>query len=158
MVPTAPHPPLDERRRDDNRGLVALAGGAIVLIVLALVAIPLAGRRAAVLAPSTTPEGVVQRFFAATYGGDYTGAYAMLSDETRRDVSLAEFQERMRYERQSEMRVDGVVTHADSATVTITVTHYEPGGLFGGGEWSTQTDLLLARDGDTWRIVGEPFW
>jgi hypothetical protein len=100
----------------------------------------------------------VQRFFDATYRGDYVAAYAMLSDTTRRELSLADFQERVRYERESEMRVDTVAIHGATATVTVTVTHYSPGGLFGGGEWSTRYDILLERDGDTWRILGEPFW
>ena len=56
------------------------------------------------------------------------------------------------------MRIDDVVIHTDTATVTVTVTHVEGGGLFGGGEWSNRADLLLERDGDTWQIVGEPFW
>jgi len=38
------------------------------------------------------------------------------------------------------------------------VTRVDTGGLFGGSEWSSRADLLLERDGDTWQIVGEPFW
>jgi hypothetical protein len=146
------------RRAPGGWGLIAFAVGGLILVVIALIAIPLAGNRPAELAPASAPEGVVQRFFAATYRGDYTAAYAMLSAETQREVSLADFQARLRYERASEMRVDDVVIHDGTATVTVIVTHYSPGGLFGGSEWSSQTDLLLERDGDSWLIVGEPFW
>jgi hypothetical protein len=139
-------------------GLGALAIGALILIVIALISIPLAGQRTPEFAPTTAPEGVVQRYFDALYRGDYVAAYAMLSDEVRRERSLADFQERMRYERESEVRIDDVVIHDNTATVTVTMTHVEGGGLFGGSEWSNRADLLLERDGDTWQIVGEPFW
>lgn len=157
MQPITQSPQLETPRHRGDWGLAALAVGAVVLVVIALAAIPLAGRPPE-LAPASTPEGVVQRFFDATYRGDYVAAYAMLSDETRRELSLADFQARMRYERESELRVDDVALHGETATVTVTVTHYSPGGLFGGGEWSNQYDLLLEREGETWRILGEPFW
>lgn len=156
MVPITHDPQINVRRPRLAWGLAALIVGALALVVVALVAIPRGGRPPE-LAPASTPEGVVQRFFDATYRGDYVAAYAMLSDATRRELSLADFQARMRYERESELRVDDVALHGETATVTVTVTHYNPGGLFGGGEWSTQYDLLLERDGDTWRILGEPF-
>jgi hypothetical protein len=157
MLPITQNPQLETPRPHGGWGLPALAAGAVILVVIALVAIPMADRPVE-LAPASTPEGVVQRFFDATYRGDYVAAYAMLSDETRRELSLAEFQARMRYERESELRVDDVALHGETATVTVTVTHYSPGGLFGGDEWSTRYDLLLEQEGDTWRILGEPFW
>lgn len=157
MVETT-HGPQEDGPKAGGWGFAAFAAGGLALVIIALIAIPLAGGRRAELAPLTTPEGVAQHFFDATYRGDYTTAYGMLSEETRREVSLAEFQTRMRYERDSEMRVIGVVNHGETATVTVMITHYTPGGLFGGGEWSTRSDLLLGRDGDTWQIVGEPFW
>lgn len=157
MVPTTPEPQVHYRRPQVSWGLLSLTVGALVLIGAALLAISLAGQRPAEFAPISSPDGVVQRFFDATYRGDYASAYAMLSETTRRDRSLAEFQERLRYERESEMRVDAVAIHNGTATVTITVTHFDPGGIFGGSEWNSQYDILLERDGDTWRIVGEPY-
>lgn len=145
------------RRPGGGWGLLAIAAGSLTLVIAAVIAIALAGGRAPDMAPASTPEGVVQRFFAATYRGDYASAYALLSESTRRERTLAEFQERMSYQRDSEMRVDAVAIHEGTATVTVTVTHFSPGGLFGGGEWSTQYDMLLERDGASWRIVGEPF-
>lgn len=139
-------------------GLLALVGGALALVIIALIAIALGGRQQPELAPLSTPEGVVQHFFDATYRGDYATAYGMLSDTTRRERTLAEFQEQLRYQRDSELRVNAVAIHDQTATVTVTVTHFSPGGLFGGNEWSTQYDILLERDGETWRIIGWPFW
>ncbi len=138
-------------------GLWALVGGAALLVVIALLTIPLSARQQPVFAPLSTPEGVVQRFFDAVYRGDYAGAYGFLSAETQRTRSLAEFQNQIRYERNGEMRVDRVAVHDGTATVTVTITRFEPGGLFGSSQWSMQYDLLLERDGESWRIVGWPF-
>lgn len=157
MLPITQDSQIEARRPEFSWGLLALALGAFGLIAVALLTIALAGRPAE-LAPASTPEGVVQRFFDAAYRRDYVAAYAMLSEETRDDLSLADFQARLRYERQSELRVDEVALHGETATVTVTVTYYSPGGLFGGSEWSSQYDLMLEREGDTWRIIGQPFW
>lgn len=139
-------------------GLIALVAGALVLIVAALVTLAVGARREPTLAPASTPEGVVERFFAATYGGDYAAAYAMLSAKTRADTTLADFQARMQWLRETEMRVEAATVHGATATVTITITHFTPGGLFNSGAWSDRYDMLLERDGDAWLIVGEPFW
>jgi hypothetical protein len=157
MVPITHDPQIQTRRSRAGWGLPALAVGALVLVVIALVAIPFASRPPE-LAPASTPEGVLQRFFDAIYRGDYLAAYTMLSNDTQHDLSLADFQARMRYQRESELRVDAVAIHGEMAMVSVTVTRYNPGDLFGGGEWSTQYNLLLERGGDTWRILGEPFW
>lgn len=156
MTPSTHSPHIEQRR--GGWGLIALGLGALVLVVIALVTIPLAGREPPAMAPLSSPEGVVQRFFDAAQRGDYVAAYAMLSEPTRRDITLAEFQSRLRYERESELRIDAVAIHDTTATVSVSLTHYSPGGLFGGGEWTSQYDLLLERDGETWRIMGQPFW
>lgn len=158
MLQHTQQPPADTQRSPRQWGIAALATGALLLIVLSLATIPLLGRRPMEFAPITTPEGVVQRFFDATYRGDYAAAYAMLNDATQADLTLAEFQAQSRYRDDSEMRIDTVATYADTATVTVTLTYFSPGGLFGGGEWSTQYDVLLERADDSWRIVGTPFW
>lgn len=139
-------------------GLIALAVGALALIAAALVTLAVSERRQPALAPASTPEGVVERFFDATYRGDYAAAYAMLSARTRHRQTLADFQARVQSLRETEMRVDAVVVHGETATVTVTVTYFSPGGLFGSGSWTNRYDMLLERDGDTWKIVGEPFW
>lgn len=138
-------------------GLLALASITLTLFVVALLVIFESGREQPVLASTATPEGVVQRYYAAAYRGDYAAAYAMLSESARRERSLSEFQSIMRYQRASEMQIANVAIHGDTATVTVTLTYFSGDGLFGGSQWSNQTDLLLERDGETWRITGEPF-
>lgn len=137
-------------------GLLGLIAGAVVLIVIALLVIPTVSRRPQDLAPLSTPEGVVEHFYDAVYRGNYMAAYGLLSEQTRRDIPLEGFEGYVSYHRQSEMRVDAVVVHDSTATVTITVTQFDPGGIFGGNDWSFESKVLLAREGDSWRIIGLP--
>jgi hypothetical protein len=141
-----------------DRGLLMLVGGAIVLIVVGLISIPVAMNRTPTIAPAGTPEGVVQRFYQAAYGGDYQTAYTFLSADTQRAVSVVAFQQQMGWEVQnSQMRVTSSTTHDSSATVRVTVTHVEPSGIFGSGEWQNNVEVVLRREGDAWKIVSGPF-
>lgn len=137
-------------------GLLGLIAAAVALIGVALLMIPTVSRRPLELAPLSTPEGVVQHFYDAIYRGNYGTAYALLSDQTQRDMPLEGFQGYANFNRESEMRVDAVEVNDATATVTITVTHFEPGGIFGGNDWSYESKVLLEREGDSWRIIGLP--
>lgn len=150
--------PASERPARD-RGLLLLVGGAVVLIVLGLISIPLAARRTPTLAPATTPEGTVQRFYQAAYSGDYPAAYALLSPDTQRELSLIELQQQLSADLQnSQMRVRDTTTHDASATVHVQIVHVQPGSIFGSGEWQSEHDVLLQRAGDGWSIVSGPFY
>ncbi|NJN15266.1 MAG: hypothetical protein HC822_02670 [Oscillochloris sp.] len=158
MAHTASDSTITGRHSLSGWGLPAIGIAALLLVIVALGAFPLIGRNRPDLAPLSTPEGVVQRFFGAVYGGDYVAAYAMLSVDAQREVTLNEFQQRLRYERESEMRIDTVAIHTDTATVTVTITHFGSGGLFGTNEWSNRYDLLLERSNETWLLMSAPFW
>ena len=152
-------PEATPARRGIDRGLALLIAGALVLIVLGLISIPLASRRAPALAPAATPEGTVQRFYQAAYRGDYSAAYAFLSAEAQRHLSVAELQQQLSAElRNSQVRTGTTTLHDTSATVRVTLTHFQPGGLFGSSEWSNDREVLLQREGDTWKITGGAFF
>lgn len=142
-----------------DRGFLMLVSGAIVLIILGLISMPLALNRAPTLAPATTPEGTVQRFYQAVYDSDYQLAYGFLSAETQLAISLIEFQQQISAElHNSQMRVSGATTHEVSATVRVTITHVQSGGIFDSGEWQSEHDVTLRREGDAWKIVSGPFY
>jgi hypothetical protein len=149
-------PRLLRRPPHAGGGLVGLVAAAVALIGVALLVIPTVSRRPLELAPLSTPKGVVQHFYDAIYRGNYGTAYALLSDQTQRDMPLEGFQGYANFNRESEMRVDAVEVNNATATVTITVTHFEPGGIFGGNDWSYESKVLLEREGDSWRIIGLP--
>lgn len=142
-----------------DRAMILIVGGALLLIVLGLISIPFAARREPTLAPATTPEGVVQRFYQSVYAGDYQSAYDLLSEDTRARVSLLELQQQLSSELDnSQLRVGAVTDHGTTATVAVTLTYVQPGGIFGSGEWTRELEVLLRRDGDSWHIVSGPFY
>jgi hypothetical protein len=149
---------MPNRRRIDPT-LVVIVVGAVILIIAGLIAIPLAARRTPELAPETTPEGVAQRFYQAAYAGDYAAAYNYLAAEARAQLSALDLQQQLASQlRQSQMRVISTTARADSATVRVALTHFQPGGLFGSNEWTEEIDVVLKREGEAWKITGGPFY
>lgn len=145
------------RRRVDPL-LVAIVAGAVLLIVAGLLALPLIAGRTPTLAPASTPAGVVQRFYQAAYASDYAAAYSYLAPATQARISANELQQQLSQQlRQTQMRVAETSAVGDSATVQVTITHSQAGGLFGSDEWTEQTSLVLNRAGESWQIVSGPF-
>ncbi len=146
-------------RRSFDRSLLVLLSGAAVLILAGLIVIPLVAGRAPVLAPADTPHGAVQRFYQAAYRGDYPAAYGFLSAETQGKLSLSQLQQAMSTDlRNSQIRTVETTINGGSATVQVTQTHFQSGGLFGSNEWNQEREVLLAREGAAWRIVSGPFY
>ena len=142
-----------------DRGLALLILGAVALIVIGLVSIPLVARSTVTLAPETTPEGIVQRFYAAAYRGDYRQAYSYLSADAQRSLSAVQLQQQLSPDLQrSQVRVGDAIVSDSSATVRVTLTHFVPDGLFGSQEWSDEREVLLQREGDAWKIAGGAFY
>jgi len=159
-MPTRPGASYGEQKRPTiDRGLAILALGALLLVAVGLIAVPLATRRAPQLAPAATPEGTVQRFYQAAYAGDYSAAYAFLSADTQRRLSLIELQQQLSADLQrSQARVSTTRVTNDQATVRVIVTHYSPDSVFGSNEWQEEREVLLHRDDTAWKIISGPFY
>lgn len=159
-MPSVPqqHPATPARRKIDPT-LAGIVAGAVILIIVGLIAIPLAARRSPDLAPETTPQGVAQRFYQAAYADDYATAYGYLAAEARAQLPEIELQQQLSSRlRQTQMRVIETTAHDSSATVRVTLTHFQPGGLFDSGEWTEEIDVALKRQGEAWKITGGPFY
>jgi len=155
--PSVPH--SEQTRPTIDRNLAALILGALLLIVVGLIAVPLAARRTPSLAPATTPEGTVQRFYQATYNGDYSAAYAFLSGDTQRRLSLIELQQQLSVDlSRSQARISTTRVTDSHATVRVMLTHFSPDGVFGSNEWQEDREVLLQREGAVWKIVSGPFF
>lgn len=142
-----------------DRGLLLLIGGVVTLILVGLIAVPLLSTRTPAMAPEGSPDGVVQRFYLAVYDGDWETAHGYLSAATRDKLTVAQLQEAMRYSiPNSQVRTGAVSERETGATVKVTQTNFTDGGLFGGsGEYSSDFDVLLTRENDTWKIISGPF-
>jgi hypothetical protein len=142
-----------------DRSLLLFVLGAVTLIVAGLIAIPLAGSRALTLAPASTPEGIVQRFYQALQAEDYQAAYNLVSPDSRRKLPLAEFRQQVESQIEgTQVRIDETRISGATATVEVTLTSFSSGDLFGSGEYSYQRDITLQREGESWRIVDGPFY
>jgi hypothetical protein len=151
-------PGLSNRRKIDPT-LAVIVVGAVILIIVGLIAIPLAARRSPELAPETTPQGVVQRFYQAAYASDYATAYGYLAAEARAQLPEIDLQQQLTSRlRQTQMRVIETTVHDSSATVRVTLTHFQPGGPFDSSEWAEDLDVALKREGEVWKIAGGPFY
>ncbi len=144
--------------RSDSRGfdrrLIFLIGGALLLIVAGLIAVPLASQRTPTLAAETTPEGVVQRFYQALYAKNYSTAYDYIASETQQKVTLGEMQQSLSYTvDNSQFRTGDVSVDGDTATVVAKLTSYGGGSLFGSSQYTNEQTVLLRREGDGWKIV-----
>lgn len=146
-------------RLGSDRGLTFLILGALVLIAVGVISIPLVVRRAPTLEPATAPAGTVQRFYQALYASDYATAYSFLSADTQRKLSLSAFQQQLNIDLQhSQMRVLTTTITGSHATVQIRVTYFQSGSIFGSDEWSTEQEVLLQREDESWKIIGGPFY
>ena len=151
-------PGANAARAGFDRSLLLIVGGAVALIVIGLVSTALLSRSTISPAPLTTPQGVVQSFYAAAYAGDYASAYKLLSPDTQRTISERELRERLSADlRQSQARVGAGAVQGDRATVPVTITHYTRDGLFGSDEWTYTQEVSLKRVGDSWQLLGGPF-
>jgi hypothetical protein len=155
--PSVPH--TEQTRPAIDRGLAALIVGALLLIAVGLIVMSLTTRRSPALAPATTPEGTVQRFYQAAYAGDYSAAYAFLSADTQRRLSLIELQQQLSGNLQrSQAHINSTRLTNSHATVRVTLTHFSSDGIFGSNEWQEEREVLLVRGGAEWKIVSGPFF
>ena len=137
-----------------DRRLAILLGGAVLLIIAGLVAVPLAARRTPTLAAETTPEGVVQRFYQAVYTNNYSTAYGYIAASTKAKVTVSQLQQSLQYSvDNSQMRTGAVTIDGETATVIANLTTFGGGSLFSSNEWTNEQSILLKREGDTWKLV-----
>ncbi|MBA3943775.1 MAG: hypothetical protein H0X37_04350 [Herpetosiphonaceae bacterium] len=147
------------RRPGVDRGFLLLVLGAVVLILLGLISIPLLGRRTPALAPVNTAEGTVQRFYQAAYQGDYQAAYRFLSSDTQRQLTVSGLQQQIGDElKNSQMVVSKTTVHEPTATVEVKLTYVQPGGLFSSDQYTNNREILLQREGSDWKIISGPFY
>jgi hypothetical protein len=137
--------------------LVALLVGAAFVMVLNQ---PAAGYMA-----EDRPAGVAYNYLLALQLGEYERAYGYLSPTLPGyPANLAAFVDDVKDEfteltSNYTLEVGPVVVSDEQAAVTIRVTHYYEGGLFGVEQWVEANDMLLALEEGAWKLVeADHYW
>ncbi len=153
-----------------DKFLIGIVAGAVVLVLVSLFVI--ATRTPPAYLPETTPEAVASNYLLALQQGDYARAQAALSPALKGyPATAAEVADAAAAGRPNYYSFQGV-EHAtftvlgsrplgDSAgTVRVQVQErrFEGGGMFGGGEYRTESYLDVVQSGGTWKVVNGGRW
>jgi hypothetical protein len=132
-----------------NRILLAAVGAIVLTVLLAAL---FATQRTDAEYPSGTPVGVVQSYLTAIADHDTSTAFELLADSTHctfYDLASAHLPDSFRAD---------LGEHTQSATtarVTVRITESDD-DPFGTG-WEHDEAFTLVREGDQWRLSGDPW-
>jgi hypothetical protein len=142
----------------NDKFLIAIIGGIILLVVVALVLVLARAQNQEYMADDS-PAGVVQNYFVAIQRKDYERAYSYLSDELRTKPNLDRFIRDMSNIRDEsslklgETRLGDVTTQVDVALST-----YSGGGIFDSGTYTNQGTVTLRATADgQWKLTSFPY-
>ncbi len=138
-------------------GTLLAAGGVLLLglLMLAAAAASLIEREAEF--PQGSAEALVQEYEVAIASGDWTGAYALLSDDLQRACPLEEnLPMRDRNLRQARVTLQDTETVGDTLIVTVRVTESEFEGPFGASQWTHERQYRLVGGEGAWRFSEYP--
>ena len=134
-----------------NRILALLVGAVVLLAILAGVVV---GRRTTPDLDPHTPEGVVQEYLKAVIAGNYPVAASLLSPSSgcsARDVASAFAPG------SAQIVLDHTAVNGDHAVVTVDVTEGSGDDPFGASGYSHTERITVQRDGGVWKITGSPW-
>lgn len=142
-------------RGGSDRFLIAIAAGAVALIVFGIAVVLLVGRVAPPLADPTSPVGVVQTYVEALRSGDQEKARSLLSQSARQQLDRSRDTFPRYYESYPDRRVliQPVSQSADRAEVKVTISTFsarsEP---FSTSTYHREVQVFLVKEPDGWRI------
>lgn len=143
---------------------LGVVAAVIVLLVAALFTANRSGGNGAAVTdyvPLDSPQAPVQNAFLAFQNQDIFKAREQYSqrilDEVNSDKGYGPLKDGVYYGPDTSRRLRIVDVQidpedADRAVVTIEQDTYSPGGLFGGGSWSSRRAITVVREADGWKI------
>jgi hypothetical protein len=140
-----------------RRGVLLAAGGVLLLglLMLAAAVATLAEREAEF--PEGSGAALVQEYELAIAGGDWAGAYALLSDELQRACPLEEnVPMRDPSSREARVTLQGTELIGDTLIVTVRVTESEFEGPFAADQWTHERRYSLVGGNGAWRFSEYP--
>lgn len=149
------------RLQSSDRFLLAIVGGSILLILVAVVIV--LSRAEPTYRSGTEPGDVVFNYLLALQRGDYEQAHSLLSPTLPgypRDARVMRSQLRSLAVTQEEISYAVIDSwqNGDRATVTVQATTFFRTGLFGSSTSSyTFTVELLQHEG-SWKLIANDDW
>ena len=140
-----------------DRTVIAIGGGVLAIVVLAVVVVLAMGEPEVTAYPADTPEGTVQRYLRAAYGGDDETARELLSD--RADSEMSRDPITGLFCQQSDghqVRVTGVDAGDARAAVRLQIEDVSGSGL-GFDRYSWERSVVLVFEDGGWKI-DEPYF
>ena len=137
--------------------LIGCAAFLGLLAAIALAAALLGGESAF---DQGAPEAAVQQLLRAAEDDDYRGAYDLLSDELKEECTFQEFASReiwQRTLRDDRVGLKRTRVEGDDAYVTVRVTSFHRGDLFGSHESSYERRFSLRLEGGRWLFSDYPW-
>lgn len=148
------HEPTTQPGRE-SRSLLYIGAGILALLVISVVIVLAIGRTATPDYPADSPEGTLQRYFAAFEEGDYEAAYEYFSERVKEQMSVDDFRRSidMYQGATGAQRVlfQGTSGEGDRVRVELVVEYFYDDG-FGGGSSSQPRDVSMVREDGEWRI------
>ena len=140
-----------------DRTVIAIGGGVLSIVVLAVVIVLAFGKPEVTAYPANTPEGTVQRYLQAAYDGDDEAARELLSDradgEMSRDPITGLF---CQQSDGHQVRIASVDVGDTRATVRLQIEDVSGSGL-GFDRYSWERSVVLVFEGGGWKI-DEPYF
>ena len=144
----------------DDKFLIGIVVGIVLLVIVALAAVMLRTPENEEYVADNTPEGVVHNYFLALQRKDFEKAYGYLSNDLKSKPDLNQFTRQMDDASRSENTLQIRETRfGDVQTqVDVSITTYRPGGLFEGGSYTTEDTVFLRAAGDgKWKLLEFPY-
>ena len=143
-----------------DRSLLAIAGGIVATVVIAVLIVVVLGDRPPPAFPAGTPEAALQGYVAAWEDEDLEAAYAYFSTSVKGTVPFDQYRQAARDQgtfsggapQQRRVTIDKVELDGERAEVYLSIEYSFEGGLpFGGGYRDTRT-IHLVKEANDWKI------
>ncbi len=150
---------VDRNNKSSNRLLIAIVIGAVVLVGIAI-GVTLLQPEPDYLTDDT-PEGVAHNYLFALENGEYQRAYSYLSPTLPGyPIDLESFTEevednpyRFGMDEDITLRIKSVFSTGNNASITINVTTFYSGDIFGSNEYTRSFKMKLRLEDGEWKII-----
>ena len=135
-----------------DRAILAIGGGVLAIVIAAVVVVLAVGEPDVTDYPADTPEGTVQRYLNAAYDGDDARVRELLTSRVVREMGNNPIGGLFCQQSDGQqVRIDGVTTDTDRATVQLKIENVSGSGL-GFDRYSWERSVLLRLEDGGWKI------